>query len=465
MTVVAPPEMCRLVVRGPGRQIEVAVPVDVLVADLLPALLHHLGEGLADTGLAHGGWVLQRLGGPPLGEDSSVGALGLRDGEAVYLRPGSDQIPPVHFDDLADGLATGVRGRAGLWRPEMIRWAALGLLGIVLALGLVTLTMSGPPLARALSAAVVMVICLAAAFGLTRAGADRGFGIVAAAAAISFAALAGMIAPELIRDRSTLTVAGPEVFAASVAALVSALLAAALVGWAGPFFAAIVTAAFCGAVGSGLAAFVGLTAGSAGAVVAVVATVLTVAVPITAFRLARIYLPPLPTQPEHLPEDIDPEPSDALLVQTALADHYMTGLYAGLAVAAGVALVVLAMAGGWAAWTLVGLVALVRLLALRPMTSGWHRLAHAAAAVLGLVALALVNLAVATWTVRLALPVVVPPVAGAVLFVIGRQLPGRRIMPYWGRIGDVLQLLATLAMLPILLAVLEAYDAARALGG
>src|SRR4029450_2274477 len=92
MTLAAAAEMCRLVIRGPGRQIEVAVPVGVVVADLLPALLHHLGENLADTGLAHRGWVLQRLGGPPLDEDSSVANLGLRDGEAVYLRPRSDQI-------------------------------------------------------------------------------------------------------------------------------------------------------------------------------------------------------------------------------------------------------------------------------------------------------------------------------------------------------------------------------------
>src|ERR1700754_2536223 len=60
-------EMCRLVVNGPGRQVEVSVPMNVLVADLLPALFHHLGDNLADAGLAHSGWVLQRLGGPALG--------------------------------------------------------------------------------------------------------------------------------------------------------------------------------------------------------------------------------------------------------------------------------------------------------------------------------------------------------------------------------------------------------------
>jgi type VII secretion integral membrane protein EccD len=453
------------VVNGSGRQIEVAVPANVLVADLLPALLHHLGDNLADAGLAHGGWVLQRLGGPPLSEDSSVAALGLQDGETVYLRPRADQIPPVHFDDLADGIATGVRNRAGLWRPEMIRWAALGVLIIVLVLGLATLAMPGPPLPRALGAAIVMVMCLAGAYGLTRAAADRAFGIVAAVAGVGHAALAGMIAPEFPRDSSALVAGGPEVFAGSVAALVAALLAGVLVGWAGPFFAAVVTAALLAAIGSGLSTFATLDTGGAAAVVAVTATVLTVVVPMIAFRLARIELAPLPTQPEHLQEDIDPEPSDTLLARTALADRYMTALHAGNAVVTGVALVLLALAGGWAAWTLVGLVALLRLLALRPMTSGWHRLALAAPALLGLATTSLLAAAGGPAVLRLILPVAALPVAGVLLFMLGRTLPGRRIMPYWGRIADVLQLLTAVSMLPILFAVLGVYGAARALGG
>src|SRR5262245_40838005 len=102
-----PAEICRLVVHGPGRRLEVAVPAEVPVADLFPALLRHLGDNVADGGLAHGGWILQRLGTPPLDEESSVAALGLRDGDVIHLRPRSEQIPPVHFDDLADGIATG----------------------------------------------------------------------------------------------------------------------------------------------------------------------------------------------------------------------------------------------------------------------------------------------------------------------------------------------------------------------
>ncbi|MFC3499552.1 type VII secretion integral membrane protein EccD [Micromonospora krabiensis] len=465
MSVTAPAEMCRLVVSGPGRQIEVAVPANVLIADLLPALLHHLGDNLADAGLAHGGWVLQRLGGAPLDEEGTTASLGLRDGETVFLRPRAAQLPPVDFDDLADGIATGVDTRSGRWRPSMIRWAALGLFAVAICLGAVALALPGPPLARALCAATVATLALAAAFGLTRAGADRGFGLAAAAAAITFAALTGLIAPDLTRSDSALVLGGPQAFTAAVTVLVVALLAAVLVGWAGPFFAAVVAAALLGAVGSALAAFVGFDAGQAAGITAAVGTMATVNVPMLAFHLARIRLAPLPTEPEHLQEDIEPEPSEELLARTGVADRYMTALYTGAAAAVGTSLVIVATAGGWAAWTLLWLVALVRLLALRPMTSAWHRLAHAVPAVAGIVTLAVASLAHAPALLRLLVPVTALPLAGVLFFLLGRLLPGRRLMPYWGRIGDIVQLVATVAIVPTLLTLLGVYAAARALAG
>ncbi|WP_036391556.1 type VII secretion integral membrane protein EccD [Micromonospora chokoriensis] len=458
-------EMCRLVVHGPQRQLEVAVPADVPVADLLPVLLSHLGGGLADAGLAHGGWVLQRLGEPPLNEDSSVATLGLHDGDLVYLRPRSDQIPPVHFDDLADGLATGVRGRSGLWRPEMIRWSALGVLVLLLLLGLAVVALPGPPIARAFAAALIALICLGGAFSCTRAAGDRGFGLVAALGGIAYAFLAGLIAPDAVQDDAALGLGSVHLFTGAVAGGVVALLAGLLLGWAGPLVVGVFSAALYGTVGAGMSAFLNLPTGSAAAVVVVLATVLTVPVPLVAFRLAKIRLAPLPTEPEHLQEEIDPEPSDVLLVQTARADRFMTGLYLGNGFATTIAMLLLVGAGGWAAWTLAGLVALVRLLSLRPMTSAWHRLGSAVPAVLGLALLALLTLADAGPLSRLAVVAGFLPVAGLALFALGSKLPNRRIMPYWGRVGDVAQLLSTVAMLPILLALLGAYGAARALAG
>jgi type VII secretion integral membrane protein EccD len=205
-------------------------------------------------------------------------------------------------------------------------------------------------------------------------------------------------------------------------------------------------------------------------VVAVVASVGVVVVPLLAFRLSGLRLAPLPTEPEHLQQEIEPEPAERLLRRTASADRYMTGLYAGLgtATAVGLALVGLATVAGQRGWLPVALVvavSLARVLSARPMTSLWHRLAASVPALLGL---AVVVLAVSDRLdspVRYAVLVGLLAVAAPVLVAAGRTLPGRRMMPYWGQFADITQMVATVAMFPLLLGVLDVFGAVRALGG
>jgi type VII secretion integral membrane protein EccD len=457
--------MCRLVVCGPNRQAEVAVPSQVLVADLLPVLLSQLGAELADAGLTHGGWVLQRLGAVPFDEDSSVASLGLHDGDVVHLRPRAAQIPPVDFDDLIDGVATGIRGRVGRWRPEMLRGITPALLAVLFAVALVGTALPGAPAIRALVAGGVAVGALIAAFALTRAAGERWFGVVLVVGAVAFAALSGASVPDAPRTSAPLVFGGPQLFAGSVAAVAVAALGGLLIGWAGPFIAGTVTAGLFAVLGAALAGFAHLAGYRAAAVVAVVASVGVVTVPLLAFRLSGLRLAPLPTEPEHLQQEIEPEPAERLLRRTASADRYMTGLYAGLGAATAVGLAMVAGQRGWLPVALVAAVSLARVLSARPMTSLWHRLAASVPAVLGL---AVAMLAVSDRLgspVRYAVPVGLLVVAVPVLVAAGRTLPGRRMMPYWGQFGDITQMVATVAMFPLLLGVLDVFGAVRALGG
>ncbi len=464
MTTTVGSEMCRLVVCGPDRHIEVAVPAQVVLADLLPALLHHLGENLADTGLLHGGWVLQRLGAPPFDEDATIASLGLRDGDVVHLRPRSDQIPPVDFDDLLDGVATGLRTRAGRWRPDMTRWAAVGLLVIVLATGLAALAMPGAPNVRTLAAAGLAVGCLAAAVAVTHAFADGPLSLAFATAAIGYAGLCGLLAPNIDTGTYGVVVAAPQLFTGAVTVLAAASIGAALVARARPVFPAVIVAAVIAVGAVALVAFVPTSVTRAAAIVAVLSTVSGTTVPLLAFRLSGLRMAPLPTAPEHLQEELDPVSSEAVLARSVHADRYMTALYTGLGLPAGVALVLLGRADGWAPVTMVALAALLRTLAARPMTSAWHRLALVAPALAGLVA-ATLHAAAGQPQLRVLVPVAAVPLAAAVLIAVARVAPGRRFTPYWGRIGDLLQTLAALAMLPVLLDVLDVYGYVRALGG
>jgi type VII secretion integral membrane protein EccD len=457
--------MCRLVVYGPDRHAELAVPAHVLVGDLVPALLPHLGADLADSGLAHGGWVLQRLGDPPLDEDTSVSASGLRDGDSVHLRPRSGKIPPADFDDLIDGIATGVQARAGGWQPRMVRNASLGVVALLIGVVALALGRPGPGPVQVLGALVLAVVCLTVGLALSRVAHDPGVGTVVASGAIVFGGLAAVGIPSVASVSPTTAIGAPHLFAGAVSVLALSALAALAVGGSGAYFAAVISATAIATVGTALCVFAGVTAPQAAAAAAVFATIATANVPIMAFRLSGLRLAPLPTAPEHLQEDIDPEPSGPVLSATARADRFMTGLYSGLGAAAAVAMVVAATGPGWAPTTLVATTALARLLAARPMSSLYHRLAAGLPAVGGL-AMAVVSLSGAIPPmIRVVSLASLLGVGGAFFVTLARREPGRRLMPYWGQVGDILQTLSTVAMFPLLLAVLDVYGLVRAIGG
>ena len=48
-------------------------------------------------------------------------------------------------------------------------------------------------------------------------------------------------------------------------------------------------------------------------------------------------------------------------------------------------------------------------------------------------------------------------VAAATLFAAERALPGHKLLPHWGRAGDLLQTLAAAALLPLTLWLLNVY--------
>ncbi len=448
--------------RGPSRQVDVAVPIDVLIADLMPVLLQHLGEELADNGLGHEGWVLQRLGGAALPEDDTIGSLDLRDGDTLYLRGRADQLPPVDFDDLVDGLATAVRGRGGRWTPGLTRATLCVLLILGQGVGLVLAALPGPPGPRATAAAFAALVGLVLANRAGRSPDLRGIAVAGLAGAIAYAAEAGLLAPTL--SAGSLVWRTPQLLTAAVAVLGVAVLGLATSAWARPLLVGVLAAGLLVVAVGTLGLLSGLSAEHVGAVGVVLGTTLVTAVPLTSFRLAGLRLSPLPTQPEHLQEDLDPVPGQEVVDRAGQAQVYMTALYAGLAGPTALALVALGLAPGWAAATLACLASASLALTARPMTTARHRFSLLAAAAAGLTAV-VVRLALDHPEWRAAGAVATVAVFSAACLLLARHLPGRRMMPYWGRIGDVAHLLVGVAMLPVLLAVLDVYGAVRAIGG
>ncbi|WP_460365437.1 EsaB/YukD family protein, partial [Actinocorallia lasiicapitis] len=136
-------DLCRITVAGPERRIDLSLPSDVPFGSLLPVLLRHSGADLANEGLAHGGWVLQRLDEAPFDLGASPGQAGVRDGEVLYLRPRTAQLPELAFDDVPDVIATAVRERPDRWSPALTRRAGLGVGVLACAVTVLLLVLRG----------------------------------------------------------------------------------------------------------------------------------------------------------------------------------------------------------------------------------------------------------------------------------------------------------------------------------
>src|SRR3954451_22292288 len=102
-------DVTRIVVATPQRRVEVAVPAEIPIVDLLSTLVRLGGDDLPDAGLGHGGWSLQSLGEGPLDLGKSLQDQNVRDGGCLFLRPRTQTLPAWTFDDVADAIATVVR--------------------------------------------------------------------------------------------------------------------------------------------------------------------------------------------------------------------------------------------------------------------------------------------------------------------------------------------------------------------
>ncbi|MFD2420779.1 type VII secretion integral membrane protein EccD [Amycolatopsis pigmentata] len=446
--------MCRLTIWGPSSRVELAVPAHVPIADLMPTVLGHLDPALATTGMAHDGWVLQRLGEVPLDEDLGAAAAGLYDGDVLYLRPRDDQLPLADFDDLIDGVHTGLSARNDRWRPAFTRRACLVVAALCGLLAVFITTLAGTGTMIAGGAGGLSLLLLAAAAMLAKlAGERRGAAAVATVAVVA-AGVAGLAMPS--GGAPPEISGGPGVLTAGTAVAVAAVLARALLGSARPVFLALAAGGVLTALGGLLAVLAGLDAPATASVVMAVSLALTKLAPQLAAWLGGLSVEPVPTTPDEFQQGLDPFPSKDVLDRAALADVHLTAFLAVLGAVNTSALLVLAPVPRWDRSTLAGVTAVLLLLQAREFTGIWHRLSALVPAAASLVALTL------GWSMALPLLgrlcVLVGLLALAGLGLAGAQmLPGRRLVPRWGRWGDILHWACALAIMPLVLAVTGLY--------
>ncbi|MGW9401513.1 type VII secretion integral membrane protein EccD [Streptomyces sp. NPDC055642] len=465
MTDIQTASLCRVTVRAPARTVDLAVPSDVPVADLLPTVIGYGGDDLEETGLEHGGWVLQRLGGPPLDPESTLDSLGLRDGEELCLRPRTEALPEVHIDDLVDGIADSMSRRPHGWSPEAGRRLLRGLAAATLALGIVLLAMPGTAgWIRAVAASAAGLLLIAGAGSASRAVGDAGAGSVLGLMAAPYFALAGWLLPGGdLGGADGEAVLGARLLAASAAAGAGAVLALAAVGVYPALFVGAACVAAAGALGATLITL-DLAPRQAAGVVAVVVVLFGGFVPSLSFRLAGMRMPPLPADVQQLQQGIDPYSSSDVDVRSALADGWMTALYGAIGLVCLPCLAALLASPGLAEILTVVALSLLLLLHSRGLGNVWQRLALTTAGAWGVVLLLFVSARSLAPADRLTLTAGLMGLAAAIT-IASWTVPGRRLVPYWGRAAELLHSLAALSILPLTLWSMGVYGRLRGING
>nr|WP_221382682.1 type VII secretion integral membrane protein EccD [Actinoplanes polyasparticus] len=441
------------------KAVDVALPGEVPLVELLPAVLIELAPEAADHGAEHDGWVVQRLGENPLDEERSATESGLLDGNTLYFRPRADQLPPLDFDDLVDGVGEQARTSAWRWTDDRTRWMFLAFGGFILVGGLVLLGLSGAAVWRATVAAVLAVALLAAAGLVSRGVPDAQTGTLLAFAAAGYAAVAGWAGAAGLAPNSPVEV---RLSLAVLAALVVLAAGLSAVADSALLFTGTLIALVCIAVSAVPAAAGPMTLQEAAACGLTMTLVLTLLLPPLGFRLGGLALPLLPGKPEQLSEDIEPAQHRIVVERGSAGLAY----HAALAVGVGAAQVLMAGAliqpGGFWPMLLALVVAVLISMRARHLTSALTRWASMTPAV-ALVGFDLIRFG-ADQSDVLRAAVLAPAVvaAAAAALTAAATLPGRRLRPYWGRAVDILEIFIAVALVPVLLAVLGIYSMVRA---
>ncbi|MGW3121601.1 type VII secretion integral membrane protein EccD [Streptomyces sp. NPDC001107] len=457
-------EVCRLTVEAPDGRADLAVPVTTPVSAVLPVLLRHAAAGPGhrpdsqDTP-----WVLQRLGDEPLDPEATPESAGLRDGDVLHLRPAEAALPALHFDDVSDGVAHTVGAGPGRWRPGLTRNLGLALACVALVALAAALLGAGPGPLTAVAAGLIALVLATGCATAARMRADQGGVLVTGVGAFGFAALAGTTLREGPSGGFAPGTTGVLLAAGCVVALAGVLLALGTLPLAVP--GTVLLTAVAAAVGAGLAETAGLHGVQAASVVAVGLFVLGHLAPRLALRAARLRVPGLPHDAEELQLDIEPEPGETVTGRVTVATACLDMISVSSALVWAVALWLLAdREHGWAGWLLPLSLSLAVLLRARGTNGTLQRVPAVLAGAYGLGLVLIVRVAPAGPAARAAVLAVL--LAAVLLLLVGaRRLPRARLLPIWGHLGDLLETVTAIALLPLLLQVLHMYTYFRGLAG
>ena len=438
--------LVRVTVASGTRRVDLVLPGAVPVAELLPELARSVG--LLDPMTVYGGYRLVTQEGRELAGDAGLTMQGVEDGGLLTVAAGVDDAPPRVYDDVVEAMTDVVERDLSPWEPAAGRRTALSAAGLLMVLGAAALLVQDSLLAS-VAALVVALALVTGAIVLSRAQAEPEAAVAVAWMGAGYAAVAGfLLAPAG-------AVFGLPTAGAGAGALLAGLVA--LVGL-GDGRTLVLPPVVVGAVflATGLvmeaAAFdpaVVLT--SALALVVLLGSVFPwLALGATGTTVDQLYSTQDITAD---PDEIDPARVGAdarvaheIMVAVSATVGLLLVLVAPLAVSLGVSGALLAL-----------VCCVVVMLRTRQYRTGSEVLTGLASGVLGLVSIAVSMLWLHPhWR----------PTAAAVLAASGATLLAVTLLPATpsvrrGRLGDIAETVALLALLPLLVLATGVFSAIR----
>ena len=451
----------RVTVVAPRTRIDVALPADVAVADLLPMLLDMANEVSPDGGARHGGWALAKLGDAPLDPSRTLASLGVIDGELLQLRRRNENPPPPLYDDVVDAIAESTPDSFRPWTKETaVRFGHIAG-GLALFLAAVALFTSGPMfpggngLAAAIAAGVGAIACVAVGATLAKAYQAEATGVlIAAAGGLPLAFVSGFYIVPGLSIRANLLLA-------SVLVIIVASVCIMIIGAGITTFIAAATAATFGALAFLFATLVdhpaaGIAAGTTAFALACISIL-----PRATIWLAKLPLPHVPGTAEELKEDTGFPDYRMIEQRTNVAHNYMTGLLIGCGAAAAIGAIIAASSPS-VFGIIMGVVAtLVLLLRARAYANGSQAVALLTTGMLSGTGILLGWLTTQSPLGRVlwVFGVLVLIAAGAL--VTGVVFPNQRFSPPLRRTVEIIEAICIATVLPLALGVMDLYSTLR----
>lgn len=461
--------LSRVTIVSPRTRIDLALPSDVPLSDLLPTILHQAGEYYIDEAGDNGGWILARLGEEAIDTGHSCSQLGISDGEMLYLNPADAAKPEIVFDDIIDAVATATEQRGNRWDYLATKRFSVGIGTAALAIGAVAILLTGH-IASAIVGLSIAAILVGASALLSRAVGDSRAATYFGVTAVLYAGVGGLLITAE-KGTSLFDLEEPHVLIAASAILLFSVLSMVAVGdmASAPVF--IVT--ILGAVVLGISTALMLviphsTAATAAGIAAPLALVILPFAPSLSLSMAMVPTPQLPTTTEELKEgDAEAIDGKRILKLSEHAGNYLEALYSFAAVVGLISAIALAFSGEVPGLILATILSLVLLSRSRSVEDRAARIVMLTGGMGGLAAtLAAIFVASAdSILVRLTVILGALTLLTLIAMVYGLAVAGKKIAPTWGRALDIIEALLIVSILPLVGWVCDLYTIALSLRG